>query len=235
MSRVVHIPERPGVGRLGRHWEPAPLSAKVSAAARWATRLARPLISKTWRRTQPPFDQADLGSCTANAYYGCLVTEGQAYRPGLAVGQTAIVSLYSAATRLDTVRGHWPPDDSGSTGLAACRAGERAGLSGGHRHLFSLSSVFQTLSHDGSVMLGITWMDSFDVPVGPGARLDISPQAESRGGHEIQANRIDVERRLIGGPNSWGPDWGDHGYWSMGWDTFERLLSERGDVMVPWQ
>lgn len=221
------------MGRLGRHYEPAPLGAKVAAAARWATRWALPLVTKAWRRSQDPFDQADLGACTANAYYGCLVTEGQAYKPGLIVDQPTIVKLYSAATHLDTVPGHFPPSDTGSTGLAACKAGERMGLSSTHRHLFSLSSTLQTLSHLGSVMIGITWYDSFDIPIGPGARLDISPGAVSRGGHELQANRIDVERRLIGGPNSWSKAWGDGGYWSMGWDTFARLLSERGDVIVP--
>ncbi len=229
---VTRIPEHPGAGRLGRHYEPAPLSAKLAAAARRVTRRARPLVSQVWRRYQAPFDQGDLGSCTANALYGCLVT-GPFYQPGLVVDQGMVQALYSAATRLDTVAGHWPPNDSGSTGLAACKAAERMGLIAGHHHIFSLSGSLQALSFTGPLMIGITWYDSFDAPIGPGARLDISPNAESRGGHEVEVTRIDVPNRLIGGPNSWGTGWGDRGYWTMGWATFERLIAEKGDVMQP--
>ncbi len=230
---MILLPERPGAGRLGRHYEPPPLAAKLKAAARWATRAARPLVSRTWRRYQAPFDQGDVGDCVLNAYTGCLVTEGPTYTPGLTVTQTMIQGLYRAATRLDSVPGHWEPDDTGTTGTAGCKAGERAGLTGSHHHIFSVNGALQALSHTGSIMIGITWYDSFDVPVGPAARLDISPNAESRGGHELQANLIDVENRRIGGPNSWGEGWGNRGFWSMGWDTFGRLIDEKGDIVQP--
>ncbi len=230
---MIHLPERPGAGRLGRHYEPAPLSAKLAAAARRVTRMSKPLVSRTWHRYQAPFDQGDLGSCVLNAFYGCLVTEGPLYTPGLVVTQAMIQSLYAQATRLDTVPGHWPPTDTGTTGLAGCKAGERAGLTGGHHHIFSLNGALQALSHTSPLMLGITWYDSFDAPVGPTARLDISPRAVSRGGHEVQVTQIDTSARLIGGPNSWGDGWGNRGFWSMSWDTFERLIDERGDIVQP--
>ncbi len=232
MSAVHLITEYKGAGRLGRHYEAPPLRSRVAAGARSIARAFRPLVSRTWHRYLAPFDQGDLGSCTANAFYGCLATD-PFYHPGLIADQHTIQGLYAQATRLDTVPGHWPPTDSGSTGAAACRAGERAGLTSGHRSIFSLNGSLDALGYVGPIMTGITWYDSFDVPIGPGARLDISPNAAPRGGHEVEVSAVDCERRLIRGPQSWGEDWGDHGYWTMSWDTFARLLSERGDVKQP--
>ena len=32
---------------------------------------------------------------------------------------------------------------------------------------------------------------------------------------------------------SWGQDWGSHGYCDLTWDTLDRLLHEEGDAITP--
>jgi hypothetical protein len=142
------------------------------------------------------------------------------------------VSLYSDATRLDKVPGVYPPDDTGSSGLAAAKAAHKRGWLKAYHHAFSLAQALSSLTR-GPGMMGVNWYDSFDMPVGPKAELTISPDASVRGGHELEVSEIHVDTRMIRGPNSWGEQWGDRGFWSMSWATFERLLSEQGDYLVP--
>lgn len=223
--RTKRLHERPGVGRLGRHVEHDPASRAFAHVA--APRAPR--VSKRWARHCDPFNQGDLGSCTANAVIGACMTD-PIWRPGLELDEVDAVELYKHATRLDRIAGHYPPDDTGSTGLAACKAAVRAGLLSGYAHAFSLGGMLSALQ-SGPVVIGIQWYEAFDTPVGLDARLVIG--GDARGGHEVEINEIDVERRLVRGPNSWGVDWGDQGYFTIGWNDLERLLDEDGDCTKP--
>lgn len=225
MSKVVRIHEHVVPGkRLGRHVEHDSRSRAFEATTRRA-----PLVSKTWRRDVPAFDQGDLGSCTGNAMAGALITEPfDCPRP---VDEALAVELYSAATRLDYVPGHYPPEDTGSSGLAVAKAASRLGLVHAYHHAFSLNGCLAALGHVGPVIIGIPWYAGFDAPVGSGALIQIV--GDVRGGHEVELLGVDVDTRLVFGVNSWGPSWGADGRFSMSWDTLERLLSEDGDCVVP--
>ncbi len=63
--------------------------------------------------------------------------------------------------------------------------------------------------------------------------LEITANAEVRGGHEVELLGIDAENRIVKGINSWGREWGSNGYFSMSFDTLHRLLDEKGDSVVP--
>ena len=227
MSRLVHIPETKVPGRrLGRHIEHDSRSKSFEATTRKAS-----LVTKYWKRHVAPFDQGDLGSCTGNAMAGVLGTD-PFYGSVSPVNEQLAIDIYSAATRLDYVRGHYPPDDTGSSGLAAAKAAARMGLIHGYHHAFTLNGCLASLGHVGPVIVGVNWYEGFDVPHGTGAQLVIEGQV--RGGHEVELLGVEVENRLVYGVNSWGPSWGNGGYFSLAFETLERLLAEDGDCTVPF-
>lgn len=225
MNRVIH----PGYGRLGRHYEPPPLKAKLAAAMRWATRRARPVRSVQWERHGGPFDQGELGSCTANAALGCLMT-GPFYKPGRDFVEADCVRIYSAATRLDTVPGHFPPSDTGSSGPAALNACQRENLISGFHHVFSFTGVLQALQ-SGPGITGTNWHEGMDSPSGPDAI--VAPTGAVRGGHEYECYGLSVEKSLLFFWNSWGTGYGNGGRFSMTFASYQQLLAERGDFTVP--
>jgi hypothetical protein len=211
--------------RLGRHIEHDPRSRAFETP-----HAAAPLISAKWFRHCAPFDQGDLGSCTGNAMCGAVMTE-PLFR-GEALTETDAVSVYSAATRLDAVRGVYPPTDTGSSGLAVARVARSKGYITSYAHAFSLQAALAALGR-GPVIIGINWYDSFDDPAGAHAELIIKPGAAIRGGHEVELNEIDIASKYVRGVNSWGIGWGDGGCFVMSFDTLGRLLSEGGDCVVP--
>lgn len=207
--------------RLGRHVEHDEASKQFPAA-----RSA--LATTVHHRRSKPFDQGDLGSCTGNAMAGALDTAPFTHAH---LGERTAVKLYELATTLDDVPGSYPPDDTGSSGLAVCKAAKQLGYISAYHHAFGLQHALEALVV-APVIIGIVWYDSFDEPALDG-ELVISPNAQVRGGHEIEVNRLDVESKMIGGYNSWGSSWGVDGQWIMSWATFDDLLGNQGDVTVP--
>ena len=212
--------------RLGRHIEHDPRSRAFELVVAPAS---APLVSRAWKRHAPIFDQGDLGKCTCEAMGGCKMTE-PFFDPSIVVSDATTTALYGEATRLDKIPGAYPPDDTGSSGIAAAKAATRRGWFTGYKHAFSLRAALAALQA-GPVAIGINWYEGFDKPQGAHAELVIGGAV--RGGHEVEINEIDVSRRLIRGPNSWSDQWGDHGFFCISFDTFERLLAEDGDVTIP--
>lgn len=225
MKRVIRISERPGVGRLGRHIEHDPRSRVFEATTRKS-----PLRSQLWKRYVPPFDQGELGSCTGNAMAGVLAT-GPHYRSDRVVDEALAVEIYSRATRLDYITGHYPPEDTGSSGLAVAKAAAKMGLIHAYHHAFSLHSTVAALGSVGPLIIGVNWYEGFDSPSGPDGLLEIA--GDVRGGHEVELLGVDVDEHTVRGVNSWGSSWGDGGYFTMSWETLERLLDEHGDATIP--
>ncbi len=140
-----------------------------------------------------------------------------------------VTLLYSAATHIDRIPGHYLPDDTGSTGLAVAHAAKLAGLVAKYSHAFSLHAALASLGR-APVIIGIPWFEGFDSPVGPHAELQIAGSV--RGGHEVCLLGIDVEEKTVRGVNSWGASFGDHGYFTMTFDTLGELLANSGDCTV---
>lgn len=209
--------------RLGRHVLHDPRSLEYPA------RVAPELVTTLHKRHSRILNQGDLGSCTGNAMTGLLGTEPH-YRPHThpTDNEALAVRLYSLATTLDDAPGQYPPDDTGSSGLAVAKGAQQLGLITGYAHAFGLDHALHALVLAPFIM-GIDWYDSFDQP-GANGLIEISPGASVRGGHELEVIGLDVERQRVRIPNSWGPDWGARGYCEMSFDTLGQLLANDGDV-----
>ena len=81
-----------------------------------------------WKHHGPVLDQGQLGSCTANALCQALNTEPNRWRTDPPLDETAAVGLYAVATTIDPFVGRWPLNDTGSSGLAVCKAAQKASL-----------------------------------------------------------------------------------------------------------
>lgn len=232
---VKRIPERRIEGRrLGRHVRHDPRSLSYLVPERDPATLT----SVRHERVIPVLDQGNLGSCTGNAAEGCV---GSAPFYGVIPGtvparptnnavsdEDQAVALYSAATRLDEFDGSYPPEDTGSSGLAVAKAAQKAGLISGYRHATSLSAALAALA-ERPVITGVNWYEGMDDPDADGL---VHVTGQVRGGHEFVLDELDVERRLVGFTNSWGSGWGLSGRAYISWDDFGRLLKEDGDVTV---
>lgn len=236
---VAHIQEHKLTGRrLGRHIEHDPRSREF-AHVELLDQSA--LKSQKWDRHCPPFDQGELGSCTGNATTGACMTD-PFFVTGRTLTETDAVSLYELATTLDSIPGAYPPDDTGSSGLAACKAAKNKGWIGSYTHALTLAAALTALQH-GPAITGINWYTSFDSPAADGT-VAIAKGAVVRGGHEIcvdelvlvfaaDGKTIDMTNSKIGLTNSWGTSWGVKGRFNMTLSTWARLLNEGGDVTVP--
>lgn len=212
------IPDR----RLGRHIEHDPASRGYAAAR------APKLITTMHHRRSKPFDQGDVGSCTGNAMAGALDTAPFTHSK---LSERTALKLYELATQLDGMPGTYPPDDTGSSGLAVCKAAKQLGYITAYTHAFGIDHALAALVI-APVITGISWYEGFDEPdVGDHGLITIAGGV--RGGHELEVVGLDVERKRIRLCNSWAATWGDHGYCEMTWDTWAALLNDQGDVTVP--
>lgn len=200
--------------------------------------VATGLVSVRHTRRIPILTQGDIGSCTANAALGCLGTDpfydtipaDNPFRPtdNDVLDESLAVAFYTKETSVDRFPGTYPAQDTGSDGDAAGTVAKSLGLISDYRTTSSLASVLAALARV-PVICGVTWYSSFDTPDESG-QVKIAPGATGRGGHEFVLDELDVERKLIGASNSWGPDWGQAGRFYISWDLFGGLLLLGGNV-----
>lgn len=190
---------------------------------------AAPLRKVLWRRYGAILNQGGLGSCTGNAIVGALNTVPLRKTGAKALTEKDAVSIYSDATAIDGIPGTWPPDDSGSSGLAVCKVAKTRGLISGYTHAFSLSQALQALM-SGPVITGIDWHAGFDHP---DTNSVVTASGGIRGGHEVEVVGYDPATDLVTAINSWGPHWGSTGRFRFTSVTWGQLLDAQGDVTVP--
>jgi hypothetical protein len=256
------LPDSGGAGRrLGRHELHDPRSLDYDAIAV----LPREQVDETWHAAVdhvsvhhaspvPPWDQGDIGACTAVAALGVLVS-GSFYTavpaaiplgtdPAAPLARPVVdghweftirdaLQLYREETRLDDrhIRGHWEPDDTGSTGLWSMKALQRRRMIIGYRHCFGLRATLAILAH-WPVSIGVPWYESMSHP-DRDARIHLDESSGLTGGHQVALVGIDADARLVRVRQSWGTGWGDGGFAWMSWNDLDALLHQGGDVIVP--
>jgi hypothetical protein len=218
-------------GRLGRHqW----LDSRSVAfmVERDPDAMSGHLQDRLWRRVLPIMDQRDLGACTAYAGTGALGTEPFFSKAGKAVLSADVnayaVTLYGAATRVDAWSGTYPPDDTGSSGLAICKVLKQRGTIKGYRWASSAYGLLQLLQ-TGPVLLGMPWWTAYFEPDRSGFIDSGKWQAsELAGGHEVEVvgceiDHKDVNRSVLTVANSWGTSYGLGGFFKLRLSTYSKL------------
>jgi hypothetical protein len=219
------LPEEPAPvpgRRLGRHVHHDPRSLQFEAEQ------APEIISVTHQATGLPLNQGELGSCTANALCGAL-NSAPDFSGGTPLTEVDAVKVYNLETELEG-KPH-PPNDPGGSGLMVCKAAKQLGLISSYKHAFGINHALLALVKR-PVITGINWYTSFDSPNQDGL-VELTADATVRGGHEILADGIDAEQKLVWFWNSWGTQFGVGGRFCMSFDTWAQLLSQHGDVTVP--
>jgi hypothetical protein len=210
----------PALGRLVEH---DPKSRFYQAAMATAPR------SVLWGHHAPVLDQGDIGSCTGNALTQALNCDFFAKCRTHYLTEADAVKLYSAATQLDDVPGSYPPDDTGSSGLAVAKAGVKAGYLAGYKHAFGFAHFTAALQLS-PVIVGTTWHNDMFTPDKSGL---VRPTGSVAGGHEYLAIGVDYALKSLTFLNSWSDKWGVGGRFHMTFNDFAVLLADQGDVVAP--
>lgn len=216
--------------RLGRHVEHDPRSRN------FAYEKTTPSFKTVMhRRYGSLFDQGQIGSCTGNAMAGAVNTSPVHKRGTRTLGESNAVDLYELATVLDGIPGQYPPDDTGSSGLAVAKAAQQKGYISAYQHAFDITAALSALQ-ESPIIVGVNWYEGLDNPASDGL---VAIAGSVRGGHEFLIRGFHLRDNLLDSyvmaDNSWGTSWGDKGHFHFTVSTLEQLLAEQGDatILVP--
>lgn len=208
---------------LGRHIEHDERSKAFPA------QLANDVLHVRHTRTSPILDQGNLGSCTGNAVVGCLGTQPYRLHPGVPLDERLAVSIYSQATQEDPFPGAWPPEDTGSSGLAVAKVCVERGLCRAYDHAFGLEQTLLAASLR-PVIIGLPWYSTM-FSVDDKGFVRRTGGATLAGGHEVVVTAVRTDLQAVVFDNSWG-DWGRNGRAYLAWDLLGALLDEGGDAIA---
>ena len=166
-----------------------------------------------------------IGCCTGVAKVVMFNAAGNRKR-GVVLDMDDAISIYSLATSLDPWDGAYPPEDTGSSGLAAAKAAQTKGLGGTYRWIFNgAEGVIQAVMDGRVVNVGTRW----DYPMfTPDRNGIVHPGGKTAGGHEWSVRGYDKKRNLALGRCWWGSF---RDFW-ISLDDLDALLADDGDAHV---
>lgn len=172
-------------------------------------------------------DQCVQGNAVGNRINGVILDMAQAER------------IYSRASQLDPWPGNWPPTDTGSSGLAACKAALEFGLILRYEWLFGgarqvLAAVAGGEGKRGRcVGVGTWWMADMFHP--DPKTLLVRPTGGRVGGHQWTITGWEPRYDAFEGLCWWGPEFGHKGRFRIRFDDLDALLMDDGDAHVTYR
>lgn len=220
--------------RLGRHIEHDIRSLDYKVASNPFKKIQATVAPKTsvlWQRYSPILDQGQLGSCTGNAITGWLGCAPHATTTAFArqYNEDFAIKVYEQATIIDGVPGSYPPDDTGSSGLAVAKVAKSMGLISSYKTATTTNELILAL-HTAPVIVGVAWYENFFTPDSKG---QVHVGGKIAGGHEFLIRGYDAKTKLFTADNSWGTSWGIKGSFTFSTATWESLRKQQADVVLP--
>lgn len=160
-------------------------------------------------------------------------------RTGVVLTMADAERLYSRATVIDPWLGEWPPMDTGSSGLAACKAAKEERLIDRYEWLFSgaaqvLSALVGGPGRPGRcVGVGTWWTDDMFHP--DPKTLLVTPTGAQAGGHQWTITGWEPRYDAFEALCWWGPKFGDNGRFRIRYNDLNRLLADDGDAHVTYR
>jgi len=134
--------------------------------------------------------------------------------------------IYHTASELDEFEGDWPPDDTGSSGLASAKAAQQLGIGGEYLHVFGgADEVVQLIQQNHVVSVGTWWYDDMFYPDGQGVIQPTGPQV---GGHQYAARGYYAKSDLVI-IRCW---WGLYRDVKIKRDHLNQLILDGGDAHI---
>lgn len=182
--------------------------------------------SKAIRLYEPtPNPNQEVGCCTGVSKSSQLNAVGNRVT-GRVLGMGNALSIYHIATQIDPWDGEYPPDDTGSSGLASAKAAQRLGLAGEYQWLFGgADEVVQNIIQGRVISVGTWWYWSMFDKSRSGL---IGPATGGKaGGHQYVIRGYYEPKDWVLGRCWWGPTFRD---FYMPRTQLNDLLMDGGDA-----
>jgi len=237
---VEHKRFDPSDPRLGRHVEHDSRSKEPRFVVR---AMAKTKLKTTyWPTEAPGLDQGQVGSCTGNASAQLINCElwtqirEKILGHGVFADEAYALKIYHENTVLDGYPGTYPPDDTGSSGLAAAKSLQKLGLASSYKHSLSVSELISGLQ-TGPCIVGTNWTKGM---FNPDKNFYVKPTGTVDGGHEFWCVGCDLEKEELWFRQSWGASWGTEipnvcpsQAFRITIANFTKLLAAQGDATFP--
>jgi len=213
--------------RLGRQIVHDPRSRRFAAAPRTTTAKRQNRSHRIW--DPHPNPNQVIGNCTGVAE--CVMGNSAGNRhKGVTLDMQDAVRIYSLATSLDPFDGAYPPEDTGSSGLAAAKAAVQLGIGDRYEWYFGIDAVLDGLQ-DHTLSVGTWWY--WDMFNATSQNRLVRPTGGKAGGHQwalykhdVSVSKLSIGKQRVGGI-CW---WGSYRYFELTVDDFAELLADDGDV-----
>lgn len=194
--------------RLGRHVE------HDSRSKAFAFKVTTPKKDATifWEDDAPILNQKNLGGCVG--FTGADIANTQLFTPvrkalnnGKFYGNTDGISFYKGATANDDIKGTYPPNDTGSSGLGLAKYLKKIKVIDSYTHAFTWDAYIQAILTQ-PVAMGTLWTNQmFNPDAGGQIHVGALTNDNIAGGHEWSIRGRDVKRGLNLGRNHWDSTW----------------------------